>query len=204
MRRSDPGHRRCRPTGPSGFSLVEALIVVAVFGIVAAIGIPSLLTQLARFRLESTATEIANLMRQTRLRAIRDNTDYTVGISGGKVVGMGAFDETPVELVPEDPIAIYEPGDGLAVCLNQYTTPPDPPATFDGDGVTYQGSGTATGTGAVCVHDGQGNVLQIAVTFPALPPKVRKYMKPGDSPSGAEGFFEKTSAVTADSIWVWY
>ncbi len=204
MRRSDLGHlpRRRPPRGSRGFSLLEALIVMGVLGIVAAIGLPSLLTQLARFQLESSATAVANLMRQTRMRAIRDNATYAVQITAGQIVGIGAFDSETVNLELEDPIAVYNLGDGAAVCLNSYGG--DPTGGFAAQSVTYQGTGLATASGAICVHDNRGNVLQVAVKFPALPPVVRKYMPAGDSPSNAEGFFEKTSAVTADSVWVWY
>ena len=200
MRRSDFARRSWNrpPRGAGGFSLVEALIVIGVLGIVAALGVPSLLNQLARYKLESTAISVANLMRQTRMRAIRDNDQYTVAISGNKITGVGAFDDELVEVVPEDPVAIYAGAD--PECLSADGSS----AIYDANSITYQGNGQATGSGAICVHDGRGNILQVVVEFPALPPVIRKHMLGADSPSGAEGFFEKTSAATADSAWWWY
>lgn len=208
MLRRDLCHRR--PSGArfpreksGGFSILELLVVIFVLGITAAIGIPSALSQLGKLRLESTATDVANLMRQTRLRAIRDNTDYTVAISGNEIVGMGAYGNDPIQLEPEDPVSIYNLGDGAAVCLNKY----DGGGVFDAAGVVYQGTGVATGTGAICIHDGKGNILQIALLFATTQPKIRKYLPAAASPTGSEGFFEKTGfnvATGTGNVWVWY
>ncbi len=177
---------------------------MGVLGIAAAIGVPSLLSQLGKMRLESTAIDVANLMRQTRLRAIRDNAQYTVAISGSDVVGMRAYGTEPLELEPEAPVAVYNLGDSVAVCLNKYD---GAGGVFDAESIVYQGSGVATGTGAICIHDGKGNVLQIAVLFATTQPKIRKYLDVATSPTGAEGFFEKTGfnvATETGNVWVWY
>ena len=184
--------------------MVEALIVIFVIGFTAAIGVPALLTQLRNLRLESTAADIANLMRQTRLRAIRDNTQYTVSTSGDDVLGMGAFGGNQVTLEPEDPVRIYQAGDGDADCLDRYD---GLGGVFDADSVVYQGSGVATGTGAICIHDGRGNIMQVAIEFATSQPKVRKYLPAAVSPTGNEGFFEKTGfniSTGEGNVWVWY
>ena len=207
MLRRDLGHPRRRPPCPDGgFSLLEALVVMFVLGIVAAVGVPTLISQLGKMRLESTAIDVANLMRQTRLRAIRDNAEYTVeiSISGDEIVGMGAFGSEQLRMEPEAPVSVYNLGDGGAVCLNKYSTPA---AVFDDDSIVYQGTGVATGTGAICIHDGKGNILQIAVLFATTQPKIRKYLPAAVSPTGGEGFFEKTGfniATETGNVWVWY
>ena len=205
MRRNDLGRNPCRrlPGRRSGFSILEALIVIFVLGIAAAISVPSLIGQLAKLRLESSATDVANLMRQTRLRAIRDNTEYTVEISGDEITGMGAYSGEAISLEFDQPVLIYRTGDGAANCLNKY----DGTGSFDDNSVVYQGSGVATGTGAICIHDGKGNILQVVVPFATAEPKVRKYLPAGDSPTGNQGFFESTGfnpVTKAANIWIWY
>ncbi len=178
---------------------MEALVVIAIIGIAAAIGVPSLLTQLARLNLESAATDVANLFRQTRLRAIRDNAEYTVGVDSGKVVGEGVIDSVEIEF--DDPNVML--GDGAADCLDTYSAAPD----YDGDSVTYSGNGVASGTGAICIHDGKGNILQVVVEFTTAQPKIRKYLPAVASPTSNEGFFEKTgfsAAGSTSNVWVWY
>lgn len=200
LRRSLPGRVGRRPNDAAGFSILEALVVVFVLGIAMAIGIPGLISQMGKIRLESSATDVANLMRQTRLRAIRDNVNYTVQVSGSEVHGMGAFGSDPLELEFENPVAV---GDGPAVCLDKYDGSGD---TFDAGSVVYQGTGIATGTGAICIHDGKGNVLQVVVEFPTAQPKIRKYLPAAVAPAG-EGFYEKTGFNTAagtGNVWVWF
>ena len=190
-------------SGAAGFSLLEALVIVGVLGVVMAIGIPSLISQMGKLQLESSATDVANLMRQTRLRAIRDNASYTVQISGAEVHGMGAFGDV-LELTFEDPVKVYNPGDGAAVCLDKYDGSGE---TFDADSVVYQGTGVATGTGAICVHDARGNILQVVVAFATAQPRIRKYLPAASSPTGSEGFFEKTGfnvGTGTGNVWVWY
>lgn len=227
MRRSLQRPRR----GSAGFSIVEMLIVVGILGVVAIVGVPALLNQLSRLRMESTANDIANLVRQTRLRAIRDNNSYTVGIGGSDVVGMGLQGDIE-RVVPALPALPYWRGNGVIVlefndpdvslypalawtadCQDQYDLS-NPGAEWDGDVIVYDGTGVATeagalfsgtpGTGAICIWDGGENVLQVVLQYPSGQPQVRKFLKPGDSPSGQNGFFAKISAATSTNVWVWY
>ncbi len=185
--------------------MIEMLVALGVLLVIAAVGIPSLLSQLARVRLESAANDVANLMRQTRLRAIRDNQQYTVEVDGNNVTGetvVGSTEQSSIELeFTNPPIEIY-PGGGIATCGNKYDGTGD---TWGDDSIVYDSTGVADATGAICLWDGGENILQVVIVFPAGQPKVRKFLKNGDSPTvaGSEGFFEKTSAVTA-ATWVWY
>ncbi len=194
-----------RPASTShGFSVLELLVTMGVLLIVAVLGIPSLLGQLSKIRLESAANEVANLIRQTRLRAIRDNQQYTVEVDGDNVVGetvLGSTEQDRVELeFNNPPVALY-PGGSIATCQNRYDGSADP---WGGTSIVYISTGVAQDTGAICVWDGGENILQVVIEFPAGQPKVRKFLKTGDSETGAEGFFEKTSAATAGSAWTWY
>ncbi len=195
---------RRRPTASHGFSVIEMLVVLGILGLVAAIGVPSLLNQLSKVRLEAAAADVANLMRQTRLRAIRDNQQYTVQVNGVNVDGqtlIGSTELAPFEMeFTNPPIAIY-PGGGIAVCQDKYDGSGE---TWGGTGITYESTGVAQDTGAICVWDGGENILQVVVEFPAGQPKVRKFLKAGHPLGGSQGFFEKTSAATADATWVWY
>lgn len=218
--RSSAGSARFA-AGAAGFSILEMLVVVAIIGFVAVVGVPSLLNQLSKLRLESTANDVANLLRQTRLRAIRDNVQYTVEVDGTEVDGMGL--QGNIEwVVPPPPGEPFWQGNG--VIEMQFTDPRvrvyddsgaaqcQEGATWGGTSITYGGTGTAIdtggggtpGTGAICVWDDRGNVLQVLLEFPSGQPKVRKFMLAADSPSGSAGFFEKTNVMTGNSAWVWY
>ncbi len=194
-----------RSLSSRGFSMVEVLVIIGIVGLVAAIGIPGLISQLSKVRLEAAANEVANLVRQTRLRSIRDNATYTVEVNGVNVVGqtlVGSTAADPFEMeFNNPPIAIYA-GGGLADCQDKYDGSGD---SWGGTSITYESTGAAQDTGAICVWDGGENILQVVVDFPAGPPTVRKFLKAGDAPAaGTAGFYEKTSAATSGTAWAWY
>lgn len=57
----------------NGFSLVELVAVVAIILIVMAFAMPNLLTAISNVRLQGSASDIASLIQQIRMRAVRDN-----------------------------------------------------------------------------------------------------------------------------------
>ncbi len=192
-----------RSLSSRGFSMVEVLVILGLIGIVVAIGVPGLINQLFKIRLESAANDVANLIQQTRQRAIRDNVSYTVEVDGDKVVGqtlIGSTAAEPSELeFYNPPIAVY-PGGGIADCQDKYDGSGE---SWGGTSITFDPKGIADDTGAICVWDGGENILQVVVGFSTGHTKIRKFLKTGDAPA-TEGFFEKASAATSGSAWTWY
>ena len=75
------GLRRCaRPCrrGEAGFSLLELIVVLAILGLVAAIGTPNVVSWLARLRSRATADEVVSVLQSARLQAIARNTRLQV------------------------------------------------------------------------------------------------------------------------------
>lgn len=64
---------RRRNTHTSGLTLVEAMVVVAILAIVGAIAAPNLRPQINRWRVETTAQELASGLRLARQEALRRN-----------------------------------------------------------------------------------------------------------------------------------
>ena len=62
----------CR-LGEAGFSLLELIAVLAILGLVAAIGTPSVVSWLARLRSRAAADEVASVLQSARLQAIARN-----------------------------------------------------------------------------------------------------------------------------------
>ena len=59
-----------------GFSMVELLIIVAIIGIMAAIGIPSLIKTMPRVKLASNTRTLANAIASLRMQAIAKSMEF--------------------------------------------------------------------------------------------------------------------------------
>src|SRR3990170_7992876 len=66
-----------------GFSLVELLIVVALIGILMAIGTPYIVSQLSHIRLSRSVRDAATELNAGRLKAIAHNRLMAVDFTGG-------------------------------------------------------------------------------------------------------------------------
>lgn len=65
-----------------GFTLIEALVVVTVIGILAALTVPAFTKMLERNRLKGAAEALFNDLQLARTEAIKRNQDVTVTFSG--------------------------------------------------------------------------------------------------------------------------
>ena len=71
----------CCGSTEAGFSLIELMIVVAIFVLVAAIGIPIFTSTLNRLKLRGAAQQLSELYQEARMRAVQDDTYYEVLLS---------------------------------------------------------------------------------------------------------------------------
>ncbi len=82
----------CRPCAPSGFTLLELLLVASVAVLVAGIGIPGTLSGLDQVRASAAARYVAGRLQDARMEAVKRGANvgvrFTTGPSG---VTLGMF-----------------------------------------------------------------------------------------------------------------
>lgn len=84
----------------SGFSLIEAMVVVAIIAIMAGLAAPSMQQMLANSRIQTAAEGILSGLQLARTEAIRRNADlaFCSGVSGAWEIFLGADCEgTPIQ-----------------------------------------------------------------------------------------------------------
>ena len=60
-----------------GYSIVELLVVLGIFGILSGIAVPSLARTYRNYQMDDAASQVAGIVKFTRYEAIRRNTNMT-------------------------------------------------------------------------------------------------------------------------------
>jgi prepilin-type N-terminal cleavage/methylation domain-containing protein len=147
-----------------GFSLLELMVVVAIIMIVAAIGVPNVIRAIRTARIRGTAVEYANLLQNTRVRAINDDRFYSVYVQppAGGNSAIAYADVYPMALngrsgLGPPPTGRYNPG------------PPSDPMTTLSLGVLPQSVASAPDVAALnaafCVSCTPDLILNAAPTW---------------------------------------
>jgi prepilin-type N-terminal cleavage/methylation domain-containing protein len=67
-----------RKTGQSGFALVELIVALVVFAVLASIAVPAVTSWYPTYQLRNAVRELQSNMQLVRLEAIRQNTNCTI------------------------------------------------------------------------------------------------------------------------------
>ncbi len=159
--------RRSRPS--SGFTLLEAIVVVALLAIVATVGGPLLLRLVHRGKLEGTARQTAIRLRMARLEAIKQSRPTALRIDRPAREMVALFDENGD--------GSFDPGERmlgreLLPSGLDFRAPVDDPApiagfptTSGGDvgQVTFASDGSVDFAGGIRIADRRGNFLEVRV-----------------------------------------
>lgn len=182
-----------------GFSLVEMLIVIAIMGLILAIGIPFFGTILHRSRVDGVAREIDMTVLAARLQAIKRGQNVGVVISTDPSAPYGEYNAA-VTFLDADSNGVLDttttPADVIL-----HTDPLDPPGhrvelRIDNPNQSSPSAATATayfvftsfgsvgsgGDKGVYVLDTHGNILQIAVGTAATGKVVLTKLLTGGTP----------------------
>lgn len=152
-----------------GFTLIEALVVLALIGIAMLIGAPVLMNMLRRSRVESVVLDVASQVRAARLQSVKESVQFYVqaDLAKKRVVtfresGVGAGFDANDEQVRE----IVLPSIGLT-----FGGPgaPDPDGTQATPGlptdrhITFKPDGSTDVAGGIRFDDTRGNYLEVGI-----------------------------------------
>lgn len=149
----------------SGFSILETVVVVAIFVVIASITVPNLPTLMLDLKLRGAAQELAGFYQQARMRAVQDDSYYevlpTTDASGLfiDVNGNGALAGAPRT---EFPAAVTLISTGAPAGLDPTKlgfVPPVSTDTFDHDGADRPGLAWS-GRGLPCRRPSATSVCQ--------------------------------------------
>jgi prepilin-type N-terminal cleavage/methylation domain-containing protein len=163
-----------------GFSFVEMLIVIAIMGLILAIGIPYFATVLHRSRVDAVAREIDIAVLSARLQAIKRGSNVGAVVSTDSSSAIGAYN-TMIIFIDANANGILDGGETkirtepLFPAEHRVTLAIDAPDTSSPSAsaatayivFTPFGSVGAGGDKGIYISDPYGNTLQVSVAAPA-------------------------------------
>jgi Tfp pilus assembly protein FimT len=167
-------HANDAPRGRAGFTLLEALVVLAVMMTALLFGFPALQNMIQRSKTEGFVREAAVLLRLARAESIKTGGRVSVAIDTtpgeGKVFAFSDTDGDGVLDVGEQKLR----GEGFALPTRVVFGAPGPPVTPVVAAVTDLPNGAATfssdgsvqlagATSSIWISDVRGNVVEIRI-----------------------------------------
>jgi prepilin-type N-terminal cleavage/methylation domain-containing protein len=147
-------------TGEAGFSLIELMVVLVVFGIVTAVALPGLNKFLRSVELSGTVERMATSLRVVRQRAVTENNNYVVVLGGHDNVDW--WDDDDNDGVQDG----TEKFGGNAPIPSWMTVTNDPGNPFASDTLTFHPNGSASESGTLIFSNADGFQRTLSVIRP--------------------------------------
>jgi prepilin-type N-terminal cleavage/methylation domain-containing protein len=153
-----------------GFSLIEAIVVLAVLALAMFIGAPVFSNMLRRSKTESTVLQVASQARSARLQSVKESVQFylQVDLAGKRVLtfresGVAAgFNPASDEQVQETPLPAVGLDLGGPGAPDPDGTDPTPGLSVD-DHLTFRPDGSTDVAGAIRFDDKRGNYLEVRI-----------------------------------------
>jgi prepilin-type N-terminal cleavage/methylation domain-containing protein len=174
-----------------GFTLIELIVVMAIFLVIAVITMPQIMNMVYRARIEGTMREAVVLLRAVRYEAIKRNCYGVVMIDPAQRTIIAFVDRNrnglfETGITPPDVLVgridlpsrleFKNAAGNAGLASVEGLVNPDVPSTLPDKQVMYREDGSVLSTGAIRIADPRGNVLEVNVS-PQVSGKVqiRKY-----------------------------
>jgi len=146
---------------PEGFTLMELMVVLVIFGIVTAVALPGFNKFMRAMDLNSEIQRNATTMRVVRQRAITENNNYIVWWDSG-AQGWGWWDDDNNNGVHDGPEVSHAPEalPGWITVTNSGSNP------FPSDSLTFFPNGSASVSGSRIYTNSDGYTRSISVVRP--------------------------------------
>jgi prepilin-type N-terminal cleavage/methylation domain-containing protein len=163
--------RQRRGKGQKGFSLVEILVVVAIFGTLLAIAAPNFLsTTFPHMKLKSASRDIFSLLQYARSKPVNSTQKYGVRFE--------------LSASPKRYMVVTRAADTDPWTTDTYMTPRDLESNVDIFSVTVGAVTYTTGTTAVIAFDPFGSATSAEIDLYAATNNADKYAVTVSSASG--------------------
>ena len=153
--------RQGRRGRDAGFSLMELMVVLVLFGIVSAIALPGFNKFMRAMDLNNQMQILATNIRVVRQRAITENNNWVVYYDSTNK-GWGWWDDDDNDGVKDGPehYQAVTPLPGWITVTNSSTNP------FASDTLTFQPNGSASESGSVIFTNPDGYTRSLSVVRP--------------------------------------
>ena len=158
-------------TRTGGYSVVELVVTLVVMGIVVSIAIPGFSRWLPDYQLKTAATELYSNLQLAKMRAVRDNTKWSVVfLTSCYVFKKGGVPQTEPPLVP---LSNYKGGVGYGAGNATDSIPPSGSAptdfvTFPSDEIVFSPRGMADSEGYVYLQNNKNTTYAVGALTTGL------------------------------------
>jgi len=146
---------------PDGFTLMELMVVLVIFGILTAVALPGFNKFMRSLDLNSQIQETATMLRVVRQRAITENNNYVVWWDS-TVNGWGWYDDDNDNGVHDGPEVSHSPA-ALPTWITVTNSGSNP---FPSDTLTFFPNGSASISGSRIYSNTDGYTRSISIVRP--------------------------------------
>ena len=172
----------------NGFTLIELIVTLSIFGIMMVIAIPSFLTYLPTMRLKGAARDISSSFQFARMKAVSENNTFAVKFTGSSYSIYDDNDSDDIYADTTDPLDIAirtsTLSDGISFGVGTNVSSgvsgggiPTDFITFGGDACDFSPRGTAD-SGTVYITNTKNESYAVTVSSSG---RVIIYVWDGDS-----------------------